>query len=146
MKFSLKSSAVALLLPTICLFLCCSSGEEKSEGKVVSEVVVASSESWDGNTLPHYPTGTPKVTLLRITVPPHTKLDMHKHPIINVGYMVKGELTVVSEAGETLLLKPGDGIVELVEKYHYGENRGDSEVEIIVFYAGDSDSQLTVYK
>jgi quercetin dioxygenase-like cupin family protein len=102
------------------------------------------SQSWDGSTLPAYPTGTPKVTVLKITISPKTQLDMHKHPIINVGVLTKGELTVVKESGETLKLQAGEAIVELVDAYHYGVNEGDSEAEIIVFYAGDENSPVSI--
>ena len=119
--------------------------EDKASG-AVSVVVVESSVCWDGDSLPLYPEGTPKVTLLRINIPPKSKLDIHKHPIINVGYMTKGELIVTSETGKKLHLKTGDGIVELVDKYHYGENPGDEMAEIIVFYAGNTESVLTEYK
>lgn len=125
-----------------------SSSEYKTEEstETVSVTVIEGSESWDGSALPQYPEGTPKVTLLKITIPPKAKLDVHLHPIINVGYMTKGELVVTSETGEKLHLKTGDGIIELVNKYHYGENPNDEIAEIIVFYVGDPESVLTVYK
>ncbi len=102
------------------------------------------SHSWDGSTLPAYPIGTPKVTVLKITIPPKTQLDMHKHPIINVGVLTKGELTVVKETGETLTLHAGEAIVELVNAYHYGVNEGDIDAEIIVFYAGDETTPVSI--
>ncbi len=114
--------------------------------KAVSVTVLETSNSWDGTLLPHYPEGTPKVTLLKITIPPKAKLAVHQHPIINVGYMLKGELKVTGEDGEVLLLKTGEGIAEMVNKYHYGENPGDEPAEILVFYAGDTESILSVYK
>ncbi len=30
-----------------------------------------------------------------------------------------------------------DQIVEVVDKWHYGENRGDTDSEIVVVYIGD---------
>ncbi len=119
------------------------SGEPKST-EVTSQVVVESTLSWDNSPLPAYPVGTPKVTLLRISIPAGAKLALHKHPIINVGLLTKGELTVTSETGQTLQLKAGDGIVELVNTYHYGENRGTQPAEIVVFYAGDTESVLSI--
>ena len=60
--------------------------------------------------------------------------------------MIKGELKVVTEANETLILKPGDALVEVVNKWHYGVNEGDEPVEIIVFYAGIEGKPITVKK
>ena len=32
--------------------------------------------------------------MLKISVPPKSRLDNHYHSVINVGYMIKGSLTV----------------------------------------------------
>lgn len=105
--------------------------------------VIESSSSWDGVLLPHYPEGVPRVTILRITIPPHVKLEMHKHPIINAGIVLKGELTVLTEDGRSSVFKAGEGLVELVNAYHYGENRGEEPVDLIMFYAGTIDTLLS---
>ncbi len=66
--------------------------------------------------------------------------------MINAGVLLRGQLTVVTETGETLHLKVGDPIVELVDKWHYGSNDGENPTEIIVFYAGVRDMPSTVKK
>jgi len=38
----------------------------------------------------------------------------------------------------------GDAIVEVVEKWHSGRNRGDEAAEIIVFYVGGKGQPITV--
>ena len=62
---------------------------------------------------------------------------MHTHPVINAGVLVSGELTVITDSGQTLHLKPGDPIVEVVDTWHYGKNEGTDPADIIVFYAGE---------
>lgn len=111
-----------------------------------AEVLVRTTRSWDGSTLPTYPRATPEITILRIRIAPGATLPVHKHPFINAGVMLQGQLTVVSEAGDTLHLKAGDTIVELVEKWHYGRNDGDETVELVVFYAGIGGLPVTVRK
>lgn len=111
---------------------------------VVVEKVVQSTKSWNGNQLPAYPKGQPEVTLLKITIPPRTRLPVHKHPVINTGFLLSGELTVVSKKGETLKIKAGDPIVELVEDWHYGINESDKDTVIVVFYAGIKGQPITV--
>lgn len=59
------------------------------------------SESWNGDALPKYLEGIPEVTILKIIIPPKTKLDLHKHPAINAGVILKGTLTVISDKNET---------------------------------------------
>jgi quercetin dioxygenase-like cupin family protein len=113
-------------------------------GGVVSSVVSKGTASWDGKALPDYDKGTPEITILRITIPSGALLPVHKHPVINAGVMVAGELTVVTDEGKTLRLKAGDGIVEVVNTLHYGKNEGDTPAVIIVFYAGTTGKPLTV--
>ncbi len=64
--------------------------------------------------------------------------------MINAGVLLKGQLTVVTEAGDTLHLQTGDPIVELVNEWHYGKNEGDEPAEIIVVYAGTEGTPITV--
>ena len=60
------------------------------------------------------------MTILRATIPPHATLPRHTHAVVNAG----------------VILRAGEGIVELVGTVHYGENRGDGETEMVMFYAG----------
>lgn len=119
---------------------------EYAEAKPDVKVLAKSTKSWNGDTLGAYPQGQPEVTILNIKILPKTKLHMHKHPVINAGVLLKGELTVMSEGGKTLHLKAGDAIVEMVGKWHYGINKGNETAEIIVVYAGIVDKPITVLK
>jgi len=112
--------------------------------EVKSEVLARTGTSWDGSELPAYPHGEPEITVLRIEIPKGARLPMHKHPVINAGVLLKGELTVTTEQNKTLHLKAGDAIVEVVDKWHFGKNDGEIEAEIIVFYAGIQGEPLTI--
>lgn len=114
--------------------------------EVESVQLVKSTASWDGRQLPAYGRGSPEITILRITIPPHHTLPMHTHPVINAGVLLEGELTVVTADGRTLHLEAGDPIVEVVDTWHYGTNEGDKPAEIIVFYAGEQGAEITVKK
>ena len=115
-----------------------------SSTDVTVETLVKTSKSWDGVVLQSYMQGSPEVTILKITIPPKTKLALHEHPIINAGVLLKGELTVTTENGEILHLKEGEAIVEVVNKWHYGENTGDTDSIILVFYAGIKNTPITI--
>ena len=69
---------------------------------------------------------------------------MHHHPVINAGILLKGKLKVTKKDGKVLILEQGDPIVEVVDSKHYGENIGDGEAEITVFYAGEKGKPVTV--
>ena len=120
-------------------------GQEHPAGIQVIKIA-ESTQSWNGEELPNYPKGQPKITILKYIIPPHTKLALHKHLVINAGVLLKGILTVVDDKNNVLELKAGDSIIELVNRYHYGENKGDKAAEIMVFYAGIEGMENTVKK
>lgn len=60
--------------------------------------------------------------------------------------MISGQLKVETEKDEVLILKPGDPIVEVIGKWHYGINEQDTPAKIIVFYAGIKDEPTTIKK
>lgn len=130
-----------LCIATILLASC----EKQKSNKTEVTILAETTKSWNGDTLPNYPKGQPKVTILKIIIPPKTSLDPHLHPVINAGVLIKGTLTIVDENGNTLNLKAGDAIVELVNTIHYGKNTGDVPAEIIVFYAGTDDLPISVH-
>jgi len=135
-----------LFLPLcLILFLANAALAEDAAGVKV-DVLAKTGSAWDGSVLPAYAQGAPEITILRITIPAGTSLPLHKHPVINAGVLLKGELTVVSEDNKTLHLKSGDAIVEVVNKWHYGKNEGKEPAEILVFYAGTRETPITMKK
>jgi len=135
------------LLYGVCLTLLLSShGWAADANGVTVDTLAKTSASWNGRALPEYARGEPEITILKITIPPKAQLPLHKHPVINAGVLLKGQLTVVTEDKETLHLKAGDAIVELVDKEHYGKNEGNEPAEIIVFYAGIKGGPITLKK
>ena len=131
----------------ICLALLLSSNVWPQDINTVKvDVLAKTSSSWDGRDLPDYTKGKPEITILRITIPQGVQLPLHKHPVINAGILLKGELTVVTEDNETVHLKAGESMVEVVNKWHYGKNEGNTPAEIIVFYAGTLGTPITIKK
>jgi quercetin dioxygenase-like cupin family protein len=129
-------------LSAMLLIACNSNNSTKTEVTTLAKTT----KSWNGDSLPKYLEGTPEITILKIVIPPKTALKRHKHPVINAGVLIKGELTVISETNDTLYLKTGEPIVELVNKWHYGKNESNEPAKIIVFYAGVEKTPITVIK
>jgi quercetin dioxygenase-like cupin family protein len=135
------------LIYGICFALLLSSNVLADDVNVARvDLLAKTSLSWDESHLPTYSKGTPEITILRIKIPPGVQLPLHKHPVINAGVLLNGELTVVTEDNRTLHLKAGDSIVEVVNKWHYGKNEGNETAEILVFYAGVLDTPISVEK
>ncbi len=110
----------------------------------VVQELAKTTKSWDGALLPAYPRTQPEITILRISIPGGARLDVHTHPVINAGILLKGQLTVVTKDGKMLHLKAGDPIVEVVNTWHYGINEGDAPAEIVVFYAGTLNTPVSI--
>jgi hypothetical protein len=64
------------------------------EPQIEVEQILQTTQSWDGQNYQGYPTGQPQLTVLRITIPPNTSLHWHQHPVISVGYVLSGHLTI----------------------------------------------------
>jgi quercetin dioxygenase-like cupin family protein len=114
------------------------------EPQIKVEQVLQTTQSWDNSPYTSYPTGQPQVTVLRITIPPNTALHWHRHPIISVGYVLSGHLTVEKrDTGERTILQAGQAVAETVQTTHRGFTT-DEPVELIVFYAGQVGLPLTI--
>ena len=111
-----------------------------------SEILQKSSSSWNQTPIKQMNLTTPEVTVVRIQIPKGEKLPLHQHPILNVGYLTKGELTVHTEKDEVLVLKAGDPIIEVIDTWHYGESTGNEDAEIVVVYVGNKDDTLSITK
>ena len=111
-----------------------------------SEILQKSQSSWNNSPIKQMNLTNPEVTVVRIQIPKGEKLAMHQHPILNVGYLTKGELTVRTEKGEVLVLKAGDPIIEVIDTWHYGESTGNEDAEIVVVYVGNEGDAITEVK
>jgi quercetin dioxygenase-like cupin family protein len=137
-----KTSLQAVPFVCIGLFGACAA----DDAAITAKVLAKSATSWDGSPLPPYPAGQAEASIVRIRISPGAQLPIHKHPVINAGVLLSGELTVITEKNEVLHLKAGDPIVEVVDKWHYGRNDGAVPAEIVVFYAGMPGAPLSIHQ
>ena len=132
---------VILLLPSCAIVR---TNPEADRSSPVVKELIKTTQSWDGKYLPPYPQGKPEITILRIIIPAGAQLKTHSHPVINAVVLISGQLTVVTTDGKTLHLKAGDPFVEMVNTLHYGINLGKVPAELVVFYAGITNTPITV--
>jgi len=115
----------------------------KGPAGVRVETLMQAGESWDGVPYAAYPPGRPQMTILRITIPPHSALPWHTHPMPNAAYVLSGEITVQRKAdGQSRTLGAGQVLPEMVGALHRGVT-GDQPVVLIVFYAGAAGMPLS---
>ena len=118
--------------------------EENPAPKVESTELIRTSQSWDGVELPDYLQGRPEIVGMKYEIPAGQKLGLHFHPVMNFGILVQGELTIISEAGKEYVVHEGEAIVEMVGTVHHGENRGDKDVILYMFYLSQKGMDLSV--
>jgi len=115
---------------------------ENRQRAVQSETLLRTGSSWDGEPYKSYPSGQPELTILKITLAPHTELEWHSHPIPNAAYILSGELTLERKRdGKKQHFAANQAVSETVDTLHRGVT-GDEPVVLIVFYAGTSRTPL----
>jgi quercetin dioxygenase-like cupin family protein len=108
---------------------------QQSSGPVQFEPLMQSTSSWDGAPYKAYPTGQPQLSVVKVTLAPHTTMKWHTHAVPNAGYVLSGEVTVESKDGAKKHFTAGQVIPETVDIVHRGVS-GDQPTVLIVFYAG----------
>jgi quercetin dioxygenase-like cupin family protein len=122
----------AFLIASLWAYVVAAAGQQPD---VKSETLLQSSSAWDGAPYEAYPKGAPELSVLRITIPPHSTMKWHTHPMPNAAYIVSGELTVEEASGKHRHFVAGQVLPETVNTVHRGVT-GDEAAVLIVFYAG----------
>ena len=110
------------------------------------EFLLKTTSTWDNAEYKKLKIKNPEVTVLKINIGANEELPMHKHDLVNIAYVKKGTLTVITDDNKEITLHEGEVLPELVGKYHYGKNTGKELVELIVFYIGQRGTPLSVNK
>ena len=100
--------------------------------------------SWNGKPYTAYPPGPPMLTTIRLTIPPHTALPWHTHPVPNAGYVLEGQLTIQDkESGASHVFHQGEAFAESVNDAHRGVS-GDTRTVLLLTYAGGSNLPTSI--
>lgn len=138
MKFELKflAIALALVLPVNVFALA-------NSAAIKVTPLLKTTRSWDGKAIV-YPEGEAQITGLIVEIAPGGETGWHEHPIPSFGMILQGMLEVSLENGQVKRLQAGDALAEVINTLHNGKNVGKEPVKIVVFYAGTTDSPLTI--
>ena len=110
------------------------------------QVLLKTTQTWDNAEYKKLKIKKPEVTVLKIIIGVNEELPMHKHDLVNIAYVKKGTLTVITDNHKKITLHEGEVLPELIGKYHYGKNTGKVPVELVVFYIGEKGTPLSVNK
>jgi quercetin dioxygenase-like cupin family protein len=100
------------------------------------DILLQTTQSWNGKPYTHYPAGPPQLTTIKLTIAPHTALPWHTHLFPNLVYVLSGTLTLHDKAsGKTQVVYQGQAVGESVDDVHRGES-GDEPTVLLITYAG----------
>jgi quercetin dioxygenase-like cupin family protein len=146
-KYRIPAVARALILAGCLTAATSIAAAQQAPVKVATaqrEVLLQTTQSWNGKPYTRYPAGQPQLTTLKVTIAPHTSLPWHSHPIPNAVYVLSGTLTLHDRAsGKTLVVHQGEAVGESVDDVHRGE-AGDEPAVLIITYAGTPGVQTSV--
>ena len=103
------------------------------------EISVETIGSWDHTILDQpfvYPEGQSNITAAIITVKPHAKIDLHKHPVPLFVYILQGSITVTYDDIGEIVYRTGDAFIEAFNWPHRARNSGRGVVKILTVYSG----------
>jgi len=109
--------------------------QQAESSRVTVETLIQTTSSWDGAPYQHYPAGAPELSVLKISIPAHTALSWHTHPMPNAAYVLSGELTVEKRGGPSKRFTTGQVVAEMVGSIHRGIT-GNEPVVLLLFYPG----------
>lgn len=101
-------------------------------GKVVVKPVLSATTTSSGQPVV-LPQKDAQVIVSTYEIPPGAVLPKHKHPFPRYAYVQAGTIEVTNlDIGKTETFKTGDFILEAVDQWHFGANKGKVPVKLLV--------------
>jgi quercetin dioxygenase-like cupin family protein len=107
-----------------------------ADGPVIVKPLLKTDMTVLGQKLGYRTDGPLEITASLVEVAPGASLVEHLHPVPTFGFVLEGELTVHYEDHGSRTYKSGEALMEAVNLWHRGENKGDVPVRILVVYMG----------
>jgi quercetin dioxygenase-like cupin family protein len=126
-----------------CLLAASTASALENNGAVTVTPLMKTTTSWDGKPL-IYPAGQAEVSALIVEIAPGGETGWHQHPVPSFGVVLEGTLEVRLEDGRTRRIERGEALAEVVSTLHNGRNVGESPLKLLVFYAGNTGTPLTI--
>ncbi len=109
-----------------------------------ADTLIKSDASWNGVKYVAYPTTPPQLTVIKLTIPAHTALPWHRHPVPNAGYVLAGQLTIEDrESGKKQTFTTGQAFAESVNDVHRGVS-GDKPTVLLLTYSGTKGTPTSI--
>lgn len=120
-----------------------SAAAEGYTGDIEVRVLLKTDTTSLGQAVEYPDVDNPQVTAIEVVIPPGGETGWHRHPVPGYGYVLSGELTLLTEAGKTFLFGPGSAFAEVVRARHNGVNNGKEPVRLVAFFTGEKGQAFT---
>ncbi|EKS36423.1 cupin domain-containing protein [Afipia broomeae] len=105
---------------------------QPATSKVVVKPVMSATTTSSGQPIV-LPQKDAQVIVSTYEIPPGAVLPKHKHPFPRYAYVQAGTIAVTNlDTGKTQTFKTGDFILEAVDQWHFGANKGKVPVKLLV--------------
>ena len=84
-----------------------------------------------------YPHQNAEVTALLVELAPGGQTGRHMHPVPEVACVLDGTVTVAIDGHGEKVYKAGDCLVEAINAWHNGMNKGTRSVKILAVFVGE---------
>jgi quercetin dioxygenase-like cupin family protein len=131
-----RTVGIAAVLGAASLTAVITENDARTVASAQREILLQTTQSWNGKPCTHYPAGQPQLTTIQMTIAAHTALPWHTHPFPNSVYVLSGTLTLRDKAsGKTQVVHQRQAVGESVDDIHRGES-GDEPTVLLITYAG----------
>lgn len=128
----MKSTAKFLALGLVLIASPLHADTQRVTNKVVVLPVISATRTSSGQPIV-LPQKDAQVIVSTYEIPPGAVLPTHKHPFPRYGYVQAGTIEVTNlDIGKTEIFRTGDFIVEAVDQWHFGANKGNQPVKLLV--------------
>lgn len=127
-----KNAAIVLALGLLLIASPLHADTQPAASKVVVKPVLSTTVTSSGQPIT-LPQKDAQVIVSTYEIPPGAVLPKHKHPFPRYGYVQAGSIEVTNlDTGKTQTFKTGDFILEAVDQWHFGANKGLEPVTLLV--------------
>lgn len=134
-----------ILLTGIAMVVCLSAYSQYNKEIKIEQLLKTDTTS-TGQTIMYPDFKQDEVTILKITFPPGASTGWHKHDFPVFAYVLKGDMTVELEQGQSLQFPESTTFSEVIGVFHNGVNSGDKDVVLLAFYLGAKGEKLSEAK
>ncbi|MDU6441664.1 MAG: cupin domain-containing protein [Pantoea sp.] len=116
---------------------------DQHSAEIAHQQLLQSGSAWNGQPYEAYPAGKPQISVMRMSLPAHSELPWHTHPMPNTAYVLSGRLTIEDkQSGERFHAGAGEALNETINSAHRGYTT-DEPTELVIFYAGVEGQELS---